>query len=154
MKWWIGPALILAAAGGANAQPVPGADWTRLPPKQLLFSEDALKWSYKDIEAMRPNEIEALTRMLAACSNLWISKNEVVTAECDRSAEYLEIIYTRGVALLDILKAMRLHWSIWRRHTGAVGDAGKELSRMVDIEMNWKASIRLRSMKEDRERRP
>ena len=49
--------------------------------------------------------------------------------------------------MLDILKAIRLHWSIWRNHSGLVGERAKEIEQLVNIQSNWKATVRLSKMR-------
>jgi hypothetical protein len=145
--------MVLAFSVQAQGPTAAPSDWTKLPPNQLLFHDGALKASYRDIEQMRPRELEALAR-IAACTSFALSKNEILVADCDRAADYFQITYSgRGLAITDLLRAVRLKWEIWRRHVGAVGDAGKEIERFVHIESNWAAVVRMRLATLDDDRR-
>lgn len=76
---WVVPAVA--------QQPAATGDWTRLPPKELIFSQEALKFSYGEIERMRDDELEAFRQMLATCSTKTFFRCDTINPNASASDE-------------------------------------------------------------------
>jgi hypothetical protein len=144
--WLVGCLALMAVR--ADAQSLRPLDWVGLSGRPLLRSQDALKFTDIEIDKMNAAEVDAFAQVLAACRPGFVtSKNEMIIYECERSAEYFEVVSVNASTIINMLKVLRLQWSIWGRLSGPARGHGNNITRFVDISSNWKGSLHLRLMK-------
>jgi len=129
--------------------PAAAQNWANVPVSQLLYNDDALNKSLDDIDAMPPDRLEAFRQMLAGCTHN-MSKNELLSAPCDRAAAYFDLVYADTSALHYLLNAYHSASRRWRSLPDSSMDM-KELARIGKILGEWTIRVRERQRREDRD---